>query len=246
MYKYFQWYIYLVQDVHTIAKFRKHTMPNDSPSETHYRHQKCFEKAHLSPILFTSFFPPFSSPPPDQDIRGTVHVVMNSGPRDRGHLRAFARMRIFLLADRQDKDTPDRGRLILVWIMEKQNLVTLVNVISQSFVFRGRVSSKLIFIIAYYVIAFCAPISAIFCSQRAVLIPFLSLSHFIFSFLRRQHRVKNIFNYFKFRFVTFITRMRVWCSLPSVYERLWPCLDHFFRWESRRIIESFLSLLNIV
>lgn len=192
------------------------------------------------------FFFPFSSPPPDQDIRGTVHVVMNSGPRDRGHLRAFARMRIFLLADRQDKDTPDRGRLILVWIMEKQNLVTLVNVISQSFVFRGRVSSKLIFIIAYYVIAFCAPISAIFCSQRAVLIPFLSLSHFIFSFLRRQHRVKNIFNYFKFRFVTFITRMRVWCSLPSVYERLWPCLDHFFRWESRRIIESFLSLLNIV
>ena len=166
------------------------------------------------------FFPPFSSPPPDQDIRGTVHVVMNSGPRDRGHLRAFARMRIFLLADRQDKDTPDRGRLILVWIMEKQNLVTLVNVISQSFVFRGRVSSKLIFIIAYYVIAFCAPISAIFCSQRAVLIPFLSLSlsHFIFSFLRRQHRVKNIFNYFKFRFVTFIT---------SVHARFLPYMNVF-------------------
>lgn len=37
----------------------------------------------------------------------------------------------------------------------------------------------------------------------------------------------------------------MWCSLPSVHERLWPCLDHFFRWESRRIIESFLSLLII-
>lgn len=41
--------------------------------------------------------------------------------------------------------------------MEKQNLVTLVNVISQSFVLRGRASSKLIFIIAYYVMAFLRP-----------------------------------------------------------------------------------------
>lgn len=145
-----------------------------------------WERSPFADSIYEFFFLPPLPPLPGQDIRGTVHVVMNS---DHGIavICEHSRMRIFLLADRQDKDTPDRGRLILVWIMEKQNLVTLVNVISQSFVFRGRVSSKLIFIIAYYVIAFCAPISAIFCSQRAVLIPFfplppsLSLSfHFFF------------------------------------------------------------------
>lgn len=163
--------------MHTIAKFWKHT---SSLCRTILRRKRItatrsvLRKVTFRRFYLRVFFSSSSPSPPGQDIRGTVHVVMNS---DHGIavICELSRMRIFLLADRQDKDTPDRGRLILVWIMEKQNLVTLVNVISQSFVFRGRVSSKLIFIIAYYVIAFCAPISAIFCSQRAVLIPFFPL-----------------------------------------------------------------------
>lgn len=98
--KYFQQRIFIWSTMRTPSKsFEKtHEPPllDDSPSETHYRHQKCFEKAHLSPILFTSFcfFPPLP-PSLGRDIRGTAHVVMNSDARDRGHLRAFAHAHIF-------------------------------------------------------------------------------------------------------------------------------------------------------